>query len=183
MAFLSSKKSDPAPHRIAAASRPLSNAMKSVLSADMEIAGDVRSQGEIEVNGVVDGDITCQALTIGKEAKIHGTVIAESVQVMGTLDGHIRAETVSLLGSAHVTGEILHGSLSVEAGAFIEGSAKRIGSDDKSNGKVTPIKSAPAQGPVKDDKGSAAPNHASAAGLGSKAESTVAPGQSAGSRA
>ncbi len=164
MAFLSSKKSEPAPHRIAAASRPPSNAAKSVLSTDMEITGDVKSQGEIEVNGTIDGDITCQSLTIGKEAKIHGKVIAENVQVMGTLDGQIRAESVSLLDSAHVTGEILHHSLSVEAGAFIEGSAKRIGSEDKANGKITPIKPAQAQGPVAGNKGSAAPNQASSAG-------------------
>ncbi len=160
MAFLSSKKSEPAPHRIAAASRPMSSAAKSVLSADMEITGDVRSQGEIEVNGTIDGDITCRSLTIGKEAKIHGKVIAESIQVLGTLDGHIRADSVSLLGSAHVTGEILHQSLSVEAGAFIEGSTKRISGEDKANGKVTPIKPTQAQGPAADDKGSAAPTPA-----------------------
>ena len=156
MAFMSAKKSEPAPHRVAAASRPASNAQKSVLSADMEISGDVRSQGEIEVNGKVDGDITCHTLTIGKEAKINGKVIADNVQVRGALEGHIRAENVSLLGSAKVTGEILHRSLSIEAGAFIEGSAKRIDSEDKANGKITPLKLSLPHGASSEDGSQAA---------------------------
>ena len=73
-------------------------------------------------------------------AKIKGQVIAESVQVQGTLEGQIRATSVALLGSAHVTGEILHRSLSIEAGAFIEGNAKRIDNEGRPNGKITPLK-------------------------------------------
>ena len=58
---------------------------------------------------------------------------------------------MSLLGSAKVTGEILHRSLSIEAGAFIEGSAKRIDGEDKPNGKITPLKLSLPHGPSSDD--------------------------------
>lgn len=137
MAFRSAKKSEPAPHRIAAASRPQTPEVKSVISADMEITGDVRSAGEIEVNGTVVGDVSCLSLSIGQGGKVEGRVVAETVQLDGALDGHIRGETVTLAKSAHVTGEILHRSLQIEAGAFIEGKASRI---DGEGGKVTPLK-------------------------------------------
>ncbi len=137
MAFMSAKKSEPALHRIAAASRPQKPEVKSVISADMEITGDIRSTGEIELNGKILGDVSCLTLTIGREARVEGKIVAESVQVDGTLDGHIRGETVALAKTAHVTGEILHRSLQIEAGAFIEGKTSRI---DGESGKVTPLK-------------------------------------------
>ena len=124
MAFRSAQQSEPASHK-AAAARPRSTA-KSVISSDMEITGNVTSLGDIEVNGVVAGDIGCHSLIIGQEARVTGQVVAEAVEVRGRLDGQIRAESVSLTRSAHVTGEILHQSLAVEAGAHLEAKARRL---------------------------------------------------------
>jgi cytoskeletal protein CcmA (bactofilin family) len=141
MAFMSSKQSEPAPHRIAAASRPQNAGLKSVIAADMEITGNVKSKGDIEVNGAVVGDIACHGVVVGKDARIQGKVEADSIEVHGQLDGNIRAKSVSLTKSAKVTGEIVHESLSVEAGAFVEAKAERIATRD-AGGKVTPLSTA-----------------------------------------
>jgi len=140
MAFLSSKQSEPAPHRIAAASRPQNVSHKSVIAADMEVTGNLASKGEIEVNGAVVGDIACHSVVVGKEARVKGKVVAESVEVHGLLDGNIRAKSVALSKSAKVTGEIIHESLSIEAGAFVEAKAQRFGSQE-AVGKVMPLNS------------------------------------------
>ena len=91
MAFMSAKKNEPLDQRTVSASRPAVNAQKSILGPDMEVSGNVKSHGEIEVNGKVDGDISCQALTVGKSANIKGKVVAESVKVQGRLEGEIKA--------------------------------------------------------------------------------------------
>ena len=104
---------------------------KSYLSPDLQITGEIRSEGDIEVNGVIEGEISCRNLTIGQEAAFHGQAIADNVEVHGSLKGRIRAETVSLVNTANVEGDILHRSLSIEPGAVIEGTAQRLGAEDK----------------------------------------------------
>ncbi len=111
--------------------------VKAVISATMEITGDVRSTGEIKVYGKVLGDVSCLRLTISREARVEGKIVAESVRVEGALEGHIRGESVSLAKSARVTGEILYRSLEIKAGAFIEGKVLRI---DGGSANVTPLK-------------------------------------------
>lgn len=103
-----------------------SGSEKSYLSPDLQITGEIRSSGDIEVNGAIEGEISCRNLTIGQEAAFQGQAIAEQVQVHGSLKGRIRAESVALNKTAKVEGEILHRSLSVEPGAFLEGSAQRL---------------------------------------------------------
>lgn len=102
---------------------------KSYLSSDLQITGEVRSKGDIEVNGVIDGEVNCRSLTIGEGAEFHGAAVADSVQVHGSLEGRIQAETVSLVNTAKVVGEIFHRTLTIEPGAFIEGTAQRLGSE------------------------------------------------------
>jgi cytoskeletal protein CcmA (bactofilin family) len=53
-------------------------------------------------------------------------VNAEGVRVQGKIVGTIKAKTVELAGTGHVTGDILHESLSVENGAFLNGHCRRM---------------------------------------------------------
>lgn len=108
-----------------------SGSEKSYLSPDLQITGEIRSEGDIEVNGVIEGEISCRNLTIGEEAAFHGQAVADNVEIHGSLKGQIRAETVSLINTAKVEGDILHRSLSIEPGAIIEGTAHRLGAEDK----------------------------------------------------
>lgn len=98
----------------------------SIISTDMRIVGDLSSEGEIQIDGAVDGDIRTKTLLIGETAIIKGEVVADSVNVHGTLNGQIKARTVNLFRSAHVVGDIIHENLAIETGAFLEGHCKRM---------------------------------------------------------
>jgi cytoskeletal protein CcmA (bactofilin family) len=111
------KASGPA-HRKAAA--------PSLISADLRIAGDLVSTGDIHVEGIVEGDIRSAMLTIGEGAEVRGAIVAESVRICGTVVGQIQAHRVELTRTAKVTGDILHELLSIETGAFIEGHCRRV---------------------------------------------------------
>jgi len=93
----------------------------SVISPNVRIVGDIVSQGEVHVDGEIDGNITCQVLTIGEGARISGEVTAESVKVHGELSGKINAPIVSITKTAKVTGDVIHESLEIEVGAYFEG--------------------------------------------------------------
>jgi cytoskeletal protein CcmA (bactofilin family) len=93
----------------------------SVIASDVRIVGDIIAQGEIQVDGRVDGDIVCTTLVVGEGARISGEVTAGHVKVHGELVGKINASIVSIARSASVSGDVTHESLEIEAGARLEG--------------------------------------------------------------
>jgi cytoskeletal protein CcmA (bactofilin family) len=59
----------------------------STISEDLTITGNVESQGELHLNGQVQGDVHCVALVLGENAQLEGNVVAEDVMVRGRLIG------------------------------------------------------------------------------------------------
>jgi cytoskeletal protein CcmA (bactofilin family) len=98
----------------------------SIISTDLKIIGDLFSEGEIQIDGIVEGDIRSKTLLVGEPASVKGDIVAETVRVFGTVTGQIKAISVSLTKSAHVTGDIIHHDLAIEKGAFLEGHCKRM---------------------------------------------------------
>jgi len=96
----------------------------SIISADIKMNGTIISQGEIDINGQIEGDVRAAALTIGETGAVKGEVIADSVTVRGTVEGRIRGRKVQLCTGAKVRGDIFHASLAIEPNAIFEGVVK-----------------------------------------------------------
>jgi len=105
---------------------PKEPAPPSILSTDLKITGNLVSEGEIQIDGHVIGDIDANVLIVGEAADVNGEITADSVRVHGKVTGQIRAQSVSLAKTAHVLGDILHENLAIEQGAFLEGHCRRI---------------------------------------------------------
>lgn len=101
----------------------------SIISASLRIVGNLVSDGDIQVDGAVDGDVQSRSLTISQGGSVNGSVAADTVRVDGAVIGQIKASNVLLGPTAHVTGDIIHASLVVEAGACADGHVRRIESD------------------------------------------------------
>jgi cytoskeletal protein CcmA (bactofilin family) len=117
-------------HKIKKQETPLpvakkANSVPSVFSADLNVLGTIVSEGAVDFSGTMDGNIRCQTLTVRVDGKISGEIYAESVYVYGHLKGIIRARDVHLFSSCHIEGIIMHEAISIEDGAFIDGSCKR----------------------------------------------------------
>ncbi len=109
---------------------PAPPAPPSIISRDLNIVGDMLSEGEIQVDGTVNGDIRTRVLIVGESAKVKGEIVAETVRILGSIDGQIKAKVVILAATAHVVGDIIHEDLSIETGAFLEGHCKRMALPD-----------------------------------------------------
>ena len=96
----------------------------STISEDLTITGSVTSQGELHLNGQVQGDVHCVALVLGENAQLEGNVVAEDVMILGRLIGSVRALKVMLQSTAHVEGNLVHKSLAVEHGTHFEGESR-----------------------------------------------------------
>ncbi|HAK63760.1 MAG TPA: cell shape determination protein CcmA [Alphaproteobacteria bacterium] len=95
--------------------------MPSLIGPDLIVSGNLTTQGDLHVDGVVEGDINCQSLIIGPAATVTGHIAAVEVLVRGNLTGNIEARTVTLSKTARVDGDILHETIAIEAGALLEG--------------------------------------------------------------
>lgn len=90
----------------------------SIISADLSITGDLVSQGEIQVDGTIEGDIECRSLVIGINGSVTGEVTADDVRIHGSVSGQVRAKSVYLASTAHMVGDIVHESLAIEPGGL-----------------------------------------------------------------
>jgi len=135
--FSKSKINDPAPKEDAAkpavpttAAAPAPSAPKvkppaSVLSQDLHVTGNIKTTGDIQVEGTVEGDIRAHLLTIGETATIKGEVIADDIVINGRIIGRVRGLKVRLTATARVEGDIIHKTIAIESGAHFEGSVQR----------------------------------------------------------
>ena len=119
------KDSAPPPQPVApAAAKRGRVSAPSIISADMEIQGSLRSGGDMQIDGRVEGDVRSVGLVIGENAEVHGEIFAEDVTVRGKVMGRIRARKVLLAATSRVEGDILHEAFAVESGAFFEGNCR-----------------------------------------------------------
>lgn len=105
---------------------PSRKAVPSVISGDMNILGNIVSEGVIDFDGCIDGNIRCGTLVLRPNGRINGEVHAETVQVYGKVKGLIKARMVNLYASCAVQGVIMHETIAIEDGANIDGKFKRI---------------------------------------------------------
>lgn len=133
----SSPATPPSPSSEFKASAPKAKPPASLLSADLHVTGNMKTTGDIQVEGTVEGDIRAHLLTIGESATIKGEVSADDVIINGRIVGRVRGLKVRLTSTARVEGDIIHKTIAIESGAHFEGSVQR--QDDPLNpGRAKP---------------------------------------------
>lgn len=111
-----------------AAEVPRAVAHESVIGPDLKILGGglrLISEGNLTVDGVVEGDVLGANVTIGKHGQVNGLVHGETVSIQGHVLGTVRAVDVSVKSGANVEAEVHHNTLSLELGANFEGRSRR----------------------------------------------------------
>ncbi|MBF0095426.1 MAG: polymer-forming cytoskeletal protein [Alphaproteobacteria bacterium] len=109
------------------ASKPIVSAVSpSIISTDMRITGNIVTEGEVQVDGKVEGDVKCKVLVIGPPGSITGEVDAEVARVHGVMSGQLRAKSVFLANTARMIGDVTHESLAIEPGAVMDGHCRHV---------------------------------------------------------
>ena len=96
---------------------------ESVIGADVEIIGTIKSSGSVRLDGKLEGELLCGGNAIlGKSAQVKGNVTATSVSIEGKINGNILAkDKIEMKATATVNGDIKARRLSVEDGVTFVG--------------------------------------------------------------
>ncbi|HVZ04610.1 polymer-forming cytoskeletal protein [Hyphomicrobium sp.] len=103
----------------------------SIIGSDLTIAGNLICKGEVQVDGIVEGDIEGSHVVVGDGATITGSISAEEIVIRGHVVGSVHGRRVMLQTTSQVEGDIYHQSLSIEQGAMFEGKSRRTKEDPR----------------------------------------------------
>tara|TARA_Y100000590_G_scaffold261584_1_gene293646 strand:+ start:5610 stop:6074 length:465 start_codon:yes stop_codon:yes gene_type:complete len=113
--------------------KKLNHSGRSYVGETMQLEGDLRSAGSIDVAGLINGNIFVSDMTIADTGSVRGSIEAGSIEINGHVEGKISADIVIVGKSAVIKGDIFFkNTLKTEEGADIDGYIKRA-SKGKSN--------------------------------------------------
>ena len=95
-----------------------------LIGAGTVIEGDIRSNGDIRIDGAVYGQVFSKAkVVIGNTGIIEGDLSCQNADISGTVKGKTTInELLFLKSSSKMNGDIITGKLVVEVGASFTGS-------------------------------------------------------------
>lgn len=98
-------------------------AVRTTIGEDVEITGNIKCESGIQINGKLNGDLTCASQAqIGASCAVKGNLSVETVSVMGQINGNINAkDKIELKSSAKLHGDIRARRLTVEDGVTFVG--------------------------------------------------------------
>ena len=99
---------------------------RSYVGETMQLEGDLRSSGSVDVAGLINGNVFVSDMTIAETGSVRGTIEATSIEISGHVEGKISADVVIIGKSAVIKGDIFFkNTLKTEEGADIDGYIKR----------------------------------------------------------
>jgi cytoskeletal protein CcmA (bactofilin family) len=94
-----------------------------MIGAGTTITGDLESNGDIRIDGILKGNLKGKAkIIIGAEGKVEGDIEGLQADIIGHVTGTIRVQDLLYLhGNTVVNGDIYAGKLQVEPSAVFNG--------------------------------------------------------------
>ncbi len=110
--------------------------VETIIGPSVKVKGDFNSQGNIIVEGVVQGNLkTKGSLRVGNKAKITADVEAKEAKIGGEVKGNVKIQGyLELIATAKVFGDVEADSLSIERGAILNGKCTMISEEKAGHG-------------------------------------------------
>lgn len=114
--------------------KPISMLNTSVIAQGLSIEGNLNTKLDLDISGLITGNIICNSLIVREDGIIEGDIEAsDTVRVIGKVNGNIKASSIFIEQGGRVEGNVYQESLIIEDGAFLDGQCKRLNDDDFNN--------------------------------------------------
>ena len=112
--------------------KELNHSGRSQVGETMQLEGDLRSSGSIDISGLINGNVFVSEIAITETGSVRGMIETGTIEINGHVEGKITADSVIVGKNAVIKGDIFFkNTLKTEEGADIDGYIKRV-----SNGKA-----------------------------------------------
>ena len=98
----------------------------SIISEGSEFKGNIKTSGEIQIDGVLNGNVRAKQVVVGVNGNVRGNVTANFLRICGKIEGEIRAETLEIVSSATVKGNVFKKTISIESGSKVTGNINEL---------------------------------------------------------
>ena len=110
---------------------PVSSA--SIITPGTSIKGEIRCEGNILINGEMEGGIFSQSeVVVGKSGRVTGEIQAQKLLVSGEFRGNFTGEVIDIMPYGKVYGDVKVNNIIIEPNAVFEGETKIV------SGRVQP---------------------------------------------
>ena len=110
----------------------INNSGRSHVGETMQLEGDLRTSGAIDVAGLINGNVFVSDMSITETGSIRGSIEAGNIEINGHVEGKITSDSIIIGKTAVIKGDIFFkNTLKTEEGADIDGYIKRV-----NNGKA-----------------------------------------------
>lgn len=105
---------------------PAPSGVHNVLSAGTVLTGNLVTQDDIRIDGVIEGNIISQGkIIIGNNGHVSGDVECINLDLLGKVTGNISCQdTIILRATANLIGDMTTQVVEIEPGARFSGSCK-----------------------------------------------------------
>ena len=105
----------------------LNHSGRSRIGETLQLEGDLRSSGNLDVAGLIIGNVFISEMIVTETGSIRGSIEAVSMEVNGHIQGKITADSIIIGKSAVIKGDVFfRKTLKTEEGADIDGYIKRV---------------------------------------------------------
>jgi cytoskeletal protein CcmA (bactofilin family) len=106
-----------------------------LLGAGTTITGDINSNGDIRINGILTGNLyTKGRVIIGETGKIKGEISCKNADILGLVEGKLTVvDLLSLKATANIIGDVTIGRIAIEPGCKFNGTCKMVESNSLNN--------------------------------------------------
>lgn len=97
----------------------------SFIGNEVTVTGSLSGQGDLHIDGAIEGDIQCNTLILGSGGRIKGNITAEKATLAGTIGGTVNARMLIIEKAAQINGDLTYETITIENGAQVEGRLSR----------------------------------------------------------
>ncbi len=104
-------------------SKPIEAHLETVIGAESNFQGTLRSKGSVRIDGKIDGGVSAEGIILGERGEVQGDISARTVIIGGKVTGNVHAtDSLELLAKSQVFGDLHAPQLVIAEGAVFEGS-------------------------------------------------------------
>ncbi|MGB3721411.1 MAG: polymer-forming cytoskeletal protein, partial [Pacificimonas sp.] len=122
------------------------NGTFSVLGEGVTITGNIAAEGDLHIEGRVEGDVKCGVLVLGERGHVAGAIEAAEARIAGTVEGSISADQLTVESTARTSGDISYVRIDMKAGAQTDGRLSHKGTASELKLVATAAKATNVQG-------------------------------------